>query len=82
MRDAGNIPSPKTTKEVQKARKKARKGMREAIEVSQSKEKPQNQSAINQVLQAKQKADTAERELAMKQRMAAQKGVNLTSISS
>ena len=56
--------------------------MREAIETPQPKEKPQNSSAINQVLQAKAKADAAERDLANKQRMATQKGVNLTSISS
>ena len=41
----------------------------------------QNASAINQVLTAKQRADVAQKELAMKQRMAAQKGVNLTSLS-
>jgi len=41
----------------------------------------QNVSAINQVLTAKQKADVAQKELAMKQRMAAQKGVNLTSLA-
>lgn len=45
-------------------------------------QKPQqNVSAINQVLTAKQKADVAQKELAMKQRMAAQKGVNLTSLA-
>ena len=45
-------------------------------------QKPQqNVSAINQVLTAKQRADVAQKELAMKQRMAAQKGVNLTSLA-
>jgi len=46
-------------------------------------QKPQqNQSAVNQVLMAKQKADMAQKDLAMKQRIASQKGVNLTSLSS
>jgi len=45
-------------------------------------QKPQqNQSAINQVLMAKQRADMAQRDLAMKQKSAAQKGVNLTALS-
>ena len=45
-------------------------------------QKPQqNTSAINQVLTARQKVDVAQKELAMKQRMASQKGVNLTSLS-
>lgn len=44
--------------------------------------KPQNTSAVSAVLQAKQKADAAEKDLAAKQKMAAQKGVNLASISS
>lgn len=49
---------------------------------NQQKPQPQqNQSAVNQVLMAKQRADVAQRDLAMKQRMAAQKGVNLTSLS-
>ena len=48
----------------------------------QSDAKPQNSSAVSQVLQAKQKTDLAQKELAMKQRMASQKGVNLTSLSS
>ena len=48
----------------------------------QSETKSQNSSAVNQVLQAKQKTDLAQKELAMKQRMASQKGVNLTSLSS
>lgn len=52
-----------------------------APKVQNPKEKPQNSSAINQVLQAKAKADTAERDLANKQRIANQKGVNLSSIS-
>ncbi len=67
-------------KETQRRRKQQKMG--EAVDVNQTKEKPQNPSAINQVLQAKAKADAAEKELANKQRMAAQKGVNLSSISS
>jgi hypothetical protein len=53
----------------------------EMMKPSQQKPQQQNQSAINQVLMAKQKADVAQRELAMKQRTASQKGVNLTSLS-
>ena len=75
-----NTSPSKSTQETQKRRKQQK--MREAIETPQPKEKPQNSSAINQVLQAKAKADAAERDLANKQRMATQKGVNLTSISS
>jgi len=75
-----NTSPSRSPQETQKRRKQQK--MREAIETSQQKEKPQNPSAINQVLQAKAKADAAERDLANKQRMAAQKGVNLTSISS
>jgi hypothetical protein len=76
---SGTSPSG-SPKETQRRRKQQRMG--EAIETPQSREKPQNSSAINQVLQAKAKADAAERDLANKQRMATQKGVNLTSISS
>lgn len=43
--------------------------------------KPQNQSAISSVLVAKQTADTAQRNLAQKQKSAAQKGVNLSALS-
>ena len=82
VRDAGNVPKPKTTKEIQRARKKARSGMREAIESPQSQETPRNQSAVNQVLQAKQKANTVQGELARKLRTASQRGVDLSSISS
>jgi hypothetical protein len=66
-------------KETQRRRKQQK--MREAIETPQQKEKPQNPSAINQVLQAKAKADAAKKDLANKQRMASQRGVELTSIS-
>ena len=45
-------------------------------------QKPQNTAAINQVLLAKQQADTAQKNLAARQRMAAQKGVNLSSLTS
>lgn len=45
-------------------------------------EQVSTQSAVSQVLQAKQKAGTAQKELAMKQRMASQKGVDLASLSS
>jgi hypothetical protein len=47
----------------------------------QSQKNPQNTSAINQVLAAKAKTAAASRNLTMAQRMAAQKGVNLGSIS-
>jgi len=46
-----------------------------------TKQKPQNASAINQVLVAKQKVDRAQADLATKQKMASGKGVNLTSLS-
>ena len=46
------------------------------------KQKPQNASAVSQVLVAKQKADKAQSDLAAKQKMAAQKGVNLSSLAS
>jgi hypothetical protein len=46
------------------------------------KQKPQNTSAINQVLMAKQKVDRAQADLASKQKMASGKGVNLSSLSS
>jgi hypothetical protein len=82
VRDPGNITAPKTTKQIQRARKTARKGMGEAVEPIKSKDKQQNPSAINQVLQAKAKADAAEKELAIKQKNASHKGVNLSSISS
>lgn len=75
-----NTSPSKSPQETQKRRKQQK--MREAIESPQPKEKAQNSSAINQVLQAKAKADSAERDLANKQRMAALKGVNLSSISS
>jgi len=46
------------------------------------KQKPQNASAVSQVLVSKQKADKAQADLAAKQKMAAQKGVNLSSLAS
>jgi hypothetical protein len=62
------------------------KGIKEQVkpeeQVKPQQQKPQqNQSAINQVLMAKQKVDVAQRDLAMKQRMAAQKKVDLQSLS-
>ena len=55
----------------------------EQVKPDQQKQQPQqNQSAVNQVLMAKQRADMAQKDLANKQRMASQKGVNLTSLSS
>ena len=66
------------------ARRGGRKRVEEQAMEMQPKtqsQKPQNTSAINQVLFAKQQADTAQKNLAMKQRMAAQKGVNLTSLT-
>ena len=47
----------------------------------QQTKKPQNTSAINSVLLAKQKVDVAQKELANKQRTAAQKDVDLQSLS-
>ena len=47
----------------------------------QQTKKPQNTSAINSVLLAKQKVDVAQRELANKQKTAAQKNVDLQSLS-
>jgi hypothetical protein len=62
------------------------KGIKEQVkpeeQVKSQQQKPQqNQSAINQVLMSKQRVDTAQKDLAMKQKMAAQKGVNLASLS-
>jgi hypothetical protein len=62
------------------------KGIKEQVkpeeEVKPQQQKPQqNQSAINQVLMSKQRVDVAQKDLAMKQKMAAQKGVNLASLS-
>lgn len=48
----------------------------------QQTQKPQNTSAINQVLMAKKNADAAQQKLALTQKTAASKGVNLTSLSS
>ena len=48
----------------------------------QQTQKPQNTSAINQVLMAKRNADAAQQKLALTQKTAASKGVNLTSLSS
>jgi hypothetical protein len=54
----------------------------EQVKPQQQKPQPQqNQSAINQVLMSKQRVDVAQKDLAMKQKMAAQKGVNLASLS-
>jgi hypothetical protein len=54
----------------------------EQVKPQPQQQKPQqNQSAINQVLMSKQRVDTAQKDLAMKQKMAAQKGVNLASLS-
>ena len=67
------------------ATKMAKRMAEQAMELqpkSQAKEKPQNPSAISQVLQAKMRADAAEKDLAMKQKTASQRGVNLSSISS
>ena len=44
--------------------------------------KPQNVSAVNSVLTAKRNADAAQQKLAQAQKAAAQKGVNLASLSS
>jgi hypothetical protein len=75
-----NTSPSKSPQETQKRRKQQKMG--ESVDVNQTRETPQNPSAINQVLQAKAKAKSAERELANKQRMATQKGVDLASISS
>jgi len=74
-----NTSPSKSPQETQKRRKQQKMG--EAVDVAQTREKSQNPSAINQVLQAKAKANTAQREFANKQRMANQKGVDLSSIS-
>ena len=53
----------------------------QAAKPPQAKPQSQNTSTISQVLLAKQKVDTAQKDLAMKQKMAAQKGVNLASLT-
>jgi hypothetical protein len=57
--------------------------MGEAVEQTQQSttQNQQNTSAINQVLQAKQKADFAHQNLSRAQKAAIQKGVNLSSLS-
>jgi hypothetical protein len=49
---------------------------------TQKPQKPQNTSSINQVLMAKRNADAAQQKLALTQKTAASKGVNLASLSS
>ena len=66
------------------ATKMAKKVAEQAMELQPKTQpqKTQNTASVNQVLLAKQQADTAQKNLAMKQRMAAQKGINLASLSS
>jgi hypothetical protein len=58
----------------------ATKMAKKIAEQSEDQQK-QDPAAVKQVLAARQKVSAADRELAMKQRMAAQKGVNLASLS-
>lgn len=83
VRNPGSVTQPVSTKEVQRRARKAKRGMGEAVEPTQetTSQKPQNTSAMNQVLQAKQKADSAHQNLAKAQKVAIQKGVNLSSLS-
>lgn len=83
VRNPGSVTQPVSTKEVQLRARKAKRGMGEAVEPTQetTSQKPQNTSAMNQVLQAKQKADSAHQNLAKAQKVAIQKGVNLSSLS-
>jgi hypothetical protein len=48
----------------------------------QNQQNPQDRSTSSQVLMARQKVDAAQKDLAMKQRMASQKGVDLSALSS
>ena len=48
----------------------------------QTQQQPKNNSTSNQVLLARQKVDAAQQNLAMKQRMASQRGVDLNALSS
>lgn len=83
VRNPGSVTQPVSTKEVQRRARKAKRGMGEAVELTkQTKTQDQNNaSAINQVLQAKQRADAAHQNLAKMQKLAIQKGVNLSSLS-
>jgi len=83
VRNPGSVTEPVSTKEVQRRARKAKRGMGEAVEQTQQSttQNQQNTSAINQVLQAKQKADFAHQNLSRAQKAAIQKGVNLSSLS-
>lgn len=82
VRNPGSVTQPVSTKEVQRRARKAKRGMGEAVEPTQetTSQKPQNTSAMNRVLQAKLKADSADQNLAKAQKVAIQKGVNVSSL--
>jgi hypothetical protein len=78
--------SEKTTEKTQRRAKTAKRGMREAVDVtssnsSQQQAKSPDSSTTSQVFQAQQKAASAKKDLATKLRMAATKGVDVSSVS-
>lgn len=59
VRDAGNIPEPQTTKQIQRARKKARSGMKEAVDMPATTKPVQDTKQAQQTKSAEQKAKQA-----------------------
>lgn len=57
VRDAGNVPSPQTTRQIQRARKKARKGMGEAVEMNTQTPQKKESSSDLQLKKAQQNQD-------------------------
>lgn len=75
-----NTDAPKTTKQTQRARKKARRGFGEEVDVNstpKNEPKTTNQSAINRVLMAKRQKADSEKRLSIAMRTASQRNVNL-----
>ena len=59
VRDAGNVPNPQTTKQIQRARKKARSGMKEAVDMPTTTKPVQDAKQTQQTKSASQKAKQA-----------------------
>lgn len=75
-------PATQVTQTQQNTQDMQQKQKQQKLQQQKQQQKPQqNTSAINQVLMAKQRVDAAQKDLAMKQKTAAQKNVNLQSLS-
>lgn len=75
-------PVTQVTQTQQDTQDTQQKQKQQKLQQQKQQQKPQqNTSAINQVLMAKQRVDAAQKDLAMKQKTAAQKNVNLQSLS-